>query len=344
MASDSPLVGGSRFLLIVASLVVVVAGLRAASQVILPFLVAAFIAILSLPLLFWLERRGVKIWLAVSATILADVLVMAAVVVLVGGSINELTDELPKYERKLRQLTAASRDWLIAKGVPAEDWSSVELLDPSRMIALTQTTLRGVAAVLSNALVVVLITIFILFEAATFPAKLRLALGDRGFEERFGKVTRELQRYLGFKTIVSAATGIVIGSWVAILGVDFAMLWGLTAFLLNFIPNLGSILAAIPAVLLAVVQFGVGRALLVGLGYLVVNVVLGNFVEPSLMGRKLGLSTLVVFLSLVFWGWVWGPVGMLLSVPLTVIVKILLENTEEFRWVAVLLGPANRMG
>jgi predicted PurR-regulated permease PerM len=343
MASDSPLVGGSRFLLVVASLVVVIAGLRAASQIILPFLVAAFIAILSLPLLFWLERRGCKLWLAVSLTIMADVLVMAAVVVLVGGSINELTEELPKYERKLRQITVASRDWLAARGVPTQEWSSVELLDPSRMIALTQSTLRGVAAVLSNALVVVLITIFILFEAATFPVKLRQALGDRGFEERFGKVTHELQRYLGFKTLISAATGIVVGAWVAILGVDFALLWGLTAFLLNFIPNLGSILAAIPAVLLAVVQFGVGRALLVGIGYLVVNVVLGNFVEPSLMGRKLGLSTLVVFLSLVFWGWVWGPVGMLLSVPLTVIVKIMLENTQEFRWVAVLLGPAKQM-
>ena len=109
------------------------------------------------------------------------------------------------------------------------------------------------------------------------------------------------------------------------------------AFLMNFIPTLGSLLASVPPVLLAVVQFGPGRALAVGLGFLVVNLTLGTFIEPHFMGRRFGLSTLVVFLSLVFWGWVWGPIGMLLSVPLTMIIKILMENSDEFRWMAVLI-------
>ena len=122
------------------------------------------------------------------------------------------------------------------------------------------------------------------------------------------------------------------------LGLGFPLLWGLVAFIFNYIPNLGSILAAIPPVLLALVQFGPARAAVVAVGYLVINIGLANFLEPYLMGRRLGLSTLVVFLSLVFWGWVWGPVGMLLSVPLTVIVKIALENTKDFRWVAIMLG------
>ena len=139
------------------------------------------------------------------------------------------------------------------------------------------------------------------------------------------------------KTAVSAVTGTVVGLWVAALGLDFALLWGLVAFLLNFIPNLGSIIAAIPAVLLAMVQFGPGRAAVIAAGYLVVNIVFGSVVEPMLMGRRLGLSTLVVFASLVFWGFVWGPVGMLFSVPLTMVVKIALENSKDFRWVAVML-------
>ena len=116
------------------------------------------------------------------------------------------------------------------------------------------------------------------------------------------------------------------------------MLWGVLAFLLNYIPNLGSIIAGTPAVLLAFIQFGLGRALVVAAGYVVINIVFGNMIEPKIMGQRLGLSTLTVFLSLVFWGWVWGPVGMILSVPLTMVVKIALESKTETRWIALLLG------
>jgi predicted PurR-regulated permease PerM len=151
-----------------------------------------------------------------------------------------------------------------------------------------------------------------------------------------------VQRYLAVKTTVSLVTGAAIAIWTGLVGLDFALVWGLLAFLLNYIPTIGSIIAAAPAVLLATVQLGLGPALLVGVGFLVVNTVLGNIVEPALMGRAVGLSTLVVFTSLVFWGWVWGPVGMLLSVPLTMIVKIFLENSDELRWIAVLLDtPKN---
>ncbi|MCD4750267.1 MAG: AI-2E family transporter, partial [Thermoanaerobaculales bacterium] len=160
---------------------------------------------------------------------------------------------------------------------------------------------------------------------------------DSGNIGRFSGVTDQVQRYLAIKTVTSGATGIAIGLWVGLLGLDFAVVWGLIAFLLNYIPNIGSIVAAVPAVLLAFVQLGVGHGLAVAAGFLVINIIVGNIVEPALLGRTLGLSTLVVFLSLVFWGWMWGTVGMLLSVPLTMILKILLENSEDLRWVAVLL-------
>ena len=134
----------------------------------------------------------------------------------------------------------------------------------------------------------------------------------------------------------------LLGLWVAAFGLDFALLWGLIAFIMNFVPTLGSIIAAVPAVLLAVVQFDLARAGLIALGYVGVNVIFGNVVEPLLMGRRLGLSALVVFVSLVFWGWVWGPVGMLFSVPLTMSIKIALENTRDFRWLAVMLDANPR--
>jgi predicted PurR-regulated permease PerM len=150
-----------------------------------------------------------------------------------------------------------------------------------------------------------------------------------------------VQTYLGIKTVVSFATGLFIAAWCAVLNLDFPVLLGLVAFMLNYIPTVGSIIAAVPALLLSLILVGtLGHALLVGLGYVVVNTLFGNILEPNLMGRRLGLSTLVVILSLLFWGWLWGPLGALLSVPLTVVVKIWLENTPDLRWVAILLDKS----
>jgi predicted PurR-regulated permease PerM len=198
--------------------------------------------------------------------------------------------------------------------------------------------LRNLAAVLSNLFLILLTMIFMLIEAASVPVKVKAAIGTGRLDvDKMHHAVIQVQRYLGLKTLTSLATGLLIGFWTAVLGLDFAVVWGLLAFLLNYIPNIGSIVAAIPAVLLGLVQGGIGFALLVAVGYVVVNVGIGNFTEPWLMGRTLGLSTLVVFLSLVFWGWMWGSVGMLLSVPLTMIIKILLENTDDLRWMAVML-------
>ena len=134
------------------------------------------------------------------------------------------------------------------------------------------------------------------------------------------------------------APGVAVWLWLWLLGVDYPILWSLLAFLLNYVPNIGSIIAAVPAVLLALVQLGPGSALWAAAGYLATNVVFGNILEPRFMGRGVGLSPLVVFLSLIFWGWVLGPVGMFLSVPLTITAKIALAASDDTRWAAVLLG------
>jgi len=144
---------------------------------------------------------------------------------------------------------------------------------------------------------------------------------------------------MAIKTLISLGTGILAGIWLMAMGVSYAILWGMLAFFLNYIPNIGSIIAAIPAVILALIQFGIIKAAVVGVGYLVINTLMGSVIEPRFMGKELGLSTLVVFLSLLFWGWVLGPIGMLLSVPLTMMAKIALDNREETRWIAILLGP-----
>ena len=327
---------GARYLLTFASLIVVIAGVRAADTIIIPILLAVFIAVLSLPLLYGLQQWGLPRILAVVATVLADIAILSAVGFLVVRSVDEFTGQLPGYQANLEQATSSVVQWISERGVPIE---AADFLDAERVVGLVGGAVTRVAAVLQNALLVILITVFILFEATSLPTKLRLAFGEGG--DRFDRWTRtaqDVQHYLGIKTVVGVVKGVLTGFLVAFFDIDFPVFWALSAFVLHYIPSIGSIVAAIPPVLIALVQFGPGSAAGVALGYLVIDTVLGNLLEPTLMGRRFGLSVLVVFMSLLFWGWVWGPVGMLLSVPLTIIVKIILANTEDLRWLAILLG------
>jgi predicted PurR-regulated permease PerM len=183
-----------------------------------------------------------------------------------------------------------------------------------------------------------------LLEARSILRKLAEILQDP--EEslpRFESFSETINRYMAIKTTTSALTGILAYALNVLLGVDFAVLWGLLAFLLNYVPNIGSFIAAVPAVLLAAVQLGLGEAAFLGVAYFALNTVVGGMFEPRFMGQGLGLSTLVVWLSLVFWGWALGPVGMLLSVPLTVTLRIALEHRPDTHWIAVLLGPAREL-
>jgi predicted PurR-regulated permease PerM len=342
MAEETGREKGARVLLIIASLVVVIAGLKAASSLLLPFLISIFLAMISLPLLNWLQRMKIPKGLAVLVTIVVAIGVLVAIAVLVGGSIQEFTREAPKYRARLLTMYTSVIEWVESLGLEVSREITYEVFNPGRAMDMMTGTLRGVAAVLSNLLLVFLIIVFILLEAAGFPAKLQAAFGWREGFTRFDKVVQEVQRYLAIKSVVSLVTGTLVGTSMWLIGVDFPMLWGGLAFLLNYIPTLGSFIAAIPPFLLALLQLGWGYAVVVALVFLVINIILGNLVEPHFMGRRLGISTLVVFLSLVFWGWVWGPVGMLLSVPLTMILKILFENTEDLRWIAVLIDASPR--
>ena len=198
--------------------------------------------------------------------------------------------------------------------------------------------LSGLGSILTNSFLIFLTFVFILLEASSFPKKIRAAFGDQNHPfAPYHKIANAINQYLAIKTIMSLGTGVVVAIWVKALGIDFPVIWGLCAFLLNYIPNLGSIIAAVPPTLLGFIQFGIGRALFVAAGFIVINTLFGNVIEPKLMGRSLGLSTLVVFLSLVFWGWVWGPTGMLLSVPITMVVKIALESSPSTHWLSILL-------
>jgi len=331
---------GARFLLMLASGVVVVWGLQFAAPVILPSALALFLAVLSLPIVVGLTRRRVPRAVAIFGAMLVVVGIFTVLVLAASRSLAELQGQLFVYVGRLQAL----RDrWLMALsdrfGFSFQELIDFDLINPEALAAFLGGTVAQAASLLSTAFLVLLVMVFFLAEATVFPQKLQYLLeGSARGEERMNKVVAEIQSYLGIKTVISLATGLLLGVWCWVMGLDFPVLLGLIAFVLNYVPTVGSILAGIPAVLLSLILVGtLGHALVVTAGYVVVNTVFGNIIEPNLMGRRLGLSPLVVMLSLLFWGWTWGPVGALLSVPLTMVLKIWLENTRDLRWVAVLL-------
>ncbi len=326
------------FLVAAACFVVIVAGMQAATSLLVPFLLATFIAIICLPPLNWLARHRISSGASVLIITLTLIIVVLLLGTFVGSSISDFSSNLPIYQSRLKVISGDLLAWLSGLGISFSSQSIIDNFSPSAAMGMAGKLVSGLGNALANTFLIVLTVIFLLIEAAALPHKWRAMGKYAPSTEHFGRFVESVNSYLAIKGWVSLATGAVISIWLAVLGVDYPLLWGLIAFLFNFVPNIGSIIAAIPAVLLALVQLGPGAALGAGAGYVVVNIVMGNVVEPRFMGRGVGLSTLVVFLSLVFWGWVLGPVGMLLSVPLTMIVKLALEANEQTRWIAILLG------
>ena len=256
-----------------------------------------------------------------------------------GNSLSQLSQLLPEYRAQLTEQFTWLTEKLAEYNIQVSTDLLFEYFDPAAAMGLAATMLNGLGGVMANLFLIIITVIFMLFEASSLPKKVHLALDDP--EMRLNQIDRFLSsvnNYLAIKTLVSLATGVLVSTMLWAIGLDFFLLWGVLAFLLNYIPNIGSIIAAVPAMSLALLQLSPAAAGLIGLGYLAINTVMGNVVEPRYLGRGLGLSTLVVFLSLIFWGWLLGTVGMLLSVPLTMIIKIGLESSEEGRWFAVMLS------
>ncbi len=335
-------------IIIFAALVVIAAGLKAAQDLMVPFLLAAFIATIAATPMFWMQRKGVPAAISLPATMVLMIIIVALMGALVAQSASAFSAKLPFYQTRLFEIQADVTPWLEGLIEPLGINVNVDSLfanfSPNTALELAGTTIARLGSVLSNSFLIILTVIFILAEAASFPRKLSDILKDPDKNlPHFVRFAENVNRYIAIKTSISIATGAAVTFFMWLLGVDFPILWGLLAFLFNYVPNIGSIIAAIPPVILALIQLGPGAAGGVALGFLAINVIMGNAVEPRFMGKGLGLSTLVVFLSLVVWGWVLGPVGMLLSVPLTMTAKIALEANPDTEWLAHLLGPADAL-
>lgn len=329
------------FLINAAAFIIVVAGLRAAGSIAVLLLLSVFFAMISAPAVFWLKARRVPSVVAVLLVVAAMIGIFTVVGVVVGSSINDFVRAAPSYRRRLDAGMGPILEWARQLGVAELAVQQLRSIEPGAIMSILGNAFGAIGGLLGNSLLILLIVLFTLFEVSSFPIKMRKAFGgSEAPVERFREIAGNVVHYLGLKTVISLFTGLGVGIWVAFVGLDFPVLWGLLAFILNFIPHLGSLMAAIPAVMLAFVQLGPGEAGIVIIGYVVVNFVMANLVEPRVMGEGLGLSTLVVFLSLLAWSWILGTVGMFLAVPLTVALRIVLEANPNTHWIAVLMGPA----
>ncbi len=333
---------GLHILTSAAAIVIIIIGINLAQSVVVLFLISFFLALLGTPPVLWLKEKHIPSGFAVLIVMSCMLVIVLLIGLQIGISFGSFSDELPLLQSRIREQVLGFVVLLKSKGIVVKEVFFLEYINPESIMRLTADLLTGLSSVLSDLVLILLTVTFILLEVSSFPIKIRAVLGDplQKFPQ-FIKFASEMKRYMVIKTFMSLASGIVLTFWLYILGVDYPLLWGFLAFLLNYIPNIGSIVAAIPPVILAIVQLGFGSALLVAVGYIIVNFVEGNVIEPRLMGRKLGLSTLIVFLSLIFWGALLGLVGAILSIPLTMTLKFAFESNESTKWIAVLLGPEN---
>ncbi|MCI1898295.1 MAG: AI-2E family transporter [Enterobacter sp.] len=334
---------GLKIVIMLGMLMIILSGIRFAADIIVPFILALFIAVILNPLVQRLVRLRVPRVLAITMLISVIIMAMVLLIAYLGTSLNELARTLPQYRSSLVIPLKQLEPWLQRAGIEVSVEELLKYIDPNAAMSLVTGLLAHLSSAMTSIFLLMLTVVFMLIEVPQLPAKLQQMMSRPA--EGMSAIQRALDsvsHYLVLKTAISIITGLVAWGMLAALDVRFAFVWGLLAFALNYIPNIGSVLAAIPPIAQVLVFSGLYDALLVLAGYLVINLVFGNIIEPRMMGRGLGLSTLVVFLSLIFWGWLLGPVGMLLSVPLTIIVKIGLEQTAGGQSIAVLLSDMSQ--
>ncbi|HBL4689428.1 AI-2E family transporter [Citrobacter sedlakii] len=343
MAKPIITLNGLKIVIMLGMLVIILTGIRFAADIIVPFILAIFLAVVLNPLVQRMVKLRVPRVMAISILVLIIVMAMVLLLAYLGTSLNELARTLPQYRSSLVVPLKNLEPWLVRLGIGVSVDELVKYIDPNAAMTLVTNLLAQLSNAMSSIFLLLLTVVFMLLEVPQLPTKFQQIL-TRPVEgmAAIQRAIDSVSHYLVLKTAISIVTGLVVWAMLAALEVRFAFVWGLLAFALNYIPNIGSVLAAIPPIAQVLVFGGLYDALVVLAGYLMINLVFGNILEPRIMGRGLGLSTLVVFLSLIFWGWLLGPVGMLLSVPLTIIVKIALEQTVAGQSIAILLSDVNK--
>ena len=323
-----------------ASFVIIVAGLRASGEIVVPFLLALFFTLIIFPILVWSKKLKIPAGLAILATVLAIIIIFTFFVFVLGANVQSLAEYIPRYHDLLDQRWAEIAGYWHAQGVDLSIFQISDLIDSNILKDLALGSLGSLTVVIEDGFMIFVLMIFMLLASNSFPSKVKAISNNKHKTLTIlDRIIHMISHYMVLKTAISLLTGILVSLLLIILDIEHPIFWGFFAFALNYIPNIGSVLAALPVISIALIQSGAETAVYVTVGYVLINTVIGNILEPRVMGKSTELSVVFIFLSLIFWGWVLGPVGMFLSVPLTIVIKIVFENFESTRWISILIGP-----
>ena len=334
-------VGGVRFWIIATGIIISLAALKQASHIVNIILVAAFLTAISLAPLNWLKKKGLPKSLSIVIVVFLIILIVGLIGLLIGESVNNFMDKLPTLQAQFDDFASKTNEQLASIGIINKNDDILSHITKKSLLPMVAPVASGFGSILSGSALIFIIFIFMIAESEQFSKKLNYISANSSNHSE--QILKQIRNYFGIKTLTSLATGILVGISLYILGVQFAVLWGFLAFILNFIPSIGSFIAAIPAILLALVLNGPMIALIALIIYLVINTIIGNAIEPQLMGRNLGLSPLVVFLSMMLFGYILGPIGMLIATPLAIIIKMLLDNREVTRNLGIMIGDGREI-
>ncbi len=331
------------YFVVMASVIIVLAGIKSASEIIVPFLLSLFLAIILLPSYNFFNRKGLPDGISLTIVISIFILLIVLVAQLIGSSINDFNSNIDLYTEQLSVYYRAVVDIASKVGIEISVDELSSMINSKQIMSFASTIMQSMGSMFTNGFVVLFTIVFMLLESSKFKSKILFAEKSNGAFSHVEEISSQIKEYMVLKAIMSFVTGLIVWISLMIVGTDYAFLWAVIAFLFNFIPNIGSIIAAVPAVLLTLIQLGPLSATIVAALYVAINIIIGSVVEPKVMGKGLGLSTLVVFLSLIFWGWLLGIVGMFLSIPLTIMIKIILDDNENTKWISVLLGTGDNI-
>lgn len=334
-------VSGVRFWIITIGVIILLTALKQSAHYVNIILVAAFLTAISLSPLNWLKKKGLPKWLATTTVIISIVVVVGLIGLLLAESVNNFMDKLPTLQVQFDAFTSKVNRHLINIGIIGKHENILNNITGKSLLPMVAPVASGFGSLISGSVLIFIIFIFMIAEADMFSKK--FAFISAKSSQHSEQLINQIKNYFGIKTLTSLSTGIMVGVSLYILGVQFALLWGFLAFILNFIPSIGSFIAAIPAVILALVVNGTMIALIAMIIYLVINTIVGNIIEPQLMGRNLGLSPLVVFLSMILFGYILGPVGMLIATPLAIIIKLIFNSRGVTKNFGILIGDGREI-
>lgn len=328
-------------LLALACATIVLYGMRHARGILGPIFLALFIVMGLSPILQWLRSKGLPPWAGIVIVLGGFVVIALLFLAIMTASLGQLSSTLPVYQENLSRMVSDVQIWFAGHGIDVSGLTS-NVLNPVRIMSWVASSLRMFISLATNAALIILIVAFMIAEAYSFPRKAqhRLSISPR-LAETFGNFGNVTRTFLFTLTWLNALTAVIVFVVYAAFRVDFAVLWALVFFLLSFIPNIGFVLSVIPPFFVTLLKFGFTRAAVVVLVIIVFNAFVNNAIAPRYMGQRTGLSALAVFLSLVIWAWVLGPIGALMSVPLMLMVKLLFfDSYESTRALSEFISPA----